>query len=278
MVYEWNLETKDYTHWYKKKARLLNMKVSSNGNYLFYTANDTTISVWDVFKAKFYFSQKISFENLGTSNYFGEADFSPDGTLLAFPDSKNRIAIVDLNAGLINTIAKEANGYQYLNTLNFTPDQKSIFVTYPHATRTKLFDFTNYKSTTTLREDINNVKTFKVYANPPLGLQFSSNGSALFTITSRISKFDLTNGNTQHLLYSPQSFYNDAFMVNDSIAMQTSENTKLVFYNQTKKEQVTETKLSNNDTIAYASVDETQKNIFIAGKKGIVEKFKIAKK
>ena len=277
MVYEWNLETKDYTHWYKKKARLLNMKVSSNGNYLFYTANDTTISVWDVFKAKFYFSQKISFENLGTSNYFGEADFSPDGTLLAFPDGKNRIAIVDLNAGLINTIAKEANGYQYLNTLNFTPDQKSIFVTYPHATRTKLFDFTNYKSTTTLREDINNVKTFKVYANPPLGLQFSSDGSALFTITSRISKFDLTNGNTQHLLYSPQSFYNDAFMVNDSIAMQTSENTKLVFYNQTKKEQVTETKLSNNDTIAYASVDETQKNIFIAGKKGIVEKFKIAK-
>jgi hypothetical protein len=66
-------------------------------------------------------------------------------------------------------------------------------------------------------------------------------------------------------------------MVNDSIAMQTSENTKLVFYNQTKKEQVTETKLSNNDTIAYASIDETQKMFLLLAKKGLLKNLKLQK-
>lgn len=274
MVYEWDLETKKDMHWYRKKATLLNMKVSSNGHYLFYTANDTTVNVWNIAKGKFYFSQKISFAKSGTTNNFGEPDFSPDGNLLVYPDNKNRLAVVDLASGNMNTVSIEASPYQYLNTINFTPDQKSIFVTYPMASRTKLFDFSNFRSVENLRQDVTNIKSFKAYSNPIGGIQFSNDGSSLYAISDRLSRFNLTNGTTKHLMYSPQHFYNDEFMVNDSIAMQTEWPTISILYNQFTREAVSKISLGNNDTIASCRLYASRNLAFIAGKKGLVEQHK----
>jgi len=203
MVYEWDLEQKKDVHWYRKKARLLNMKVSNDGNYLFYTANDTTVSVWNLINSKFYFSQKISFYKLGNSNNFGEPDFSPDGSMLIFPNSKNRLSIVDLASGQMNAIAEGLPNYWYLNTMNFTPDGKKVLLTYPYSSNSKLLDFKEFKSVEDISSTNFSIKSFTNYANPPLVVQFSSNGNELYIVNERLSKFNLTNGTTAHLFLFP---------------------------------------------------------------------------
>lgn len=272
MVYEWDLEQRKDVHWYRKKARLLNMKVSNDGNYLFYTANDTTVSVWNLINSKFYFSQKISFYKLGNSNNFGEPDFSPDGSMLIFPNSRNRLSIVDLASGQMNAITEGLPQYWYLNTMNFTPDGKKILLTYPYSSNSKLLDFKEFKTVDDIAKTNFSIKSFTNYANPPLVVQFSRNGNELYVVNEMLSKFNLTNGTTEHLFYSPQTVYNETVMLNDSLALQTKGESTVVVYNQITRDYVSECSLPNNIQLASFKPYQKKHSFFIAGKNGLVEK------
>ncbi len=271
-VYKWNLTTKEDVHWYKKKARMMSVKVNYDGSYLFYTATDTTINVWNILKNEFYFQRKLSFKKMGSSN-FGEADFSPDGKLLIYPDRENNLSLVDLSADLIATIPTNEPSGQYLNSVHFTPNQKSIFATYPFYPKRKLFNFSNYKSIRSIDFTSFKSKSFTDYTNPPFAVQFSNDGKSLYVISDRLSKLDLTNGATQYFGYSPQAVYNETIMLNDSISLQTQDEDKVVLQNQKTSDIRKEIGLSSNDTLVCFHPDNLHRTMFIAGKHGLVEAF-----
>lgn len=273
MVYAWDLNTKEDIYWYKKNARLLNMKVSSNGNFLFYTANDTTINVWNLLKNKFYFSSKLSFSRNGTTNNFGEADFSPDGDMLIYPDRKNNVIVADLPSGYNLTLLRARPYESYLNSLNFTANQQKILATHPFSGQSKIIDFKEFKAIQTFKSNSVNYKQYKSYANPTLNLQFSADEKSLYIIHNRLSKYNLTNGNTQHLFFAPQYTYGHNFMLTDSVAMQTPDEKTIEFYNQYTRKAITQKSLSNLDVIKNYYV--YAKTIYIAGKKGLIEAYKL---
>ncbi|MBX2930935.1 MAG: caspase family protein [Chitinophagaceae bacterium] len=274
MVYHWNLFDRVDVRWYNKKAKLLNMKVSYNGNYMFYTANDSTINVWDLYKGKFYFKEKISVAQYGTSRNFTEPDFSPDGSLLTYADEYNRVVIVDLNAGYFKSIAKGAYKGAYLNTLNFTTDQKGIFATYPFMGKTKLFDISEYKSIQTFNTDVE-VKTNVQYTNPNTMVQFSKNGQSIFTASNRIIKYNFSNSTTEFLLQSPQFIYNETFMLNDSISFISNDYNEVGFLNHASRKEISSITLPNNDTIAQYVFNEKKNILYLVSIHGSIKAFAV---
>jgi WD40 repeat protein len=274
MVYRWYLPDRKDTHWYNKKATLLSMKVSSNGNYLFYTANDSTVNVWDVYKGKFYFKQKIAVAEYGSNKYFSKPDFSPDGALLAFANERNSIVLVDLNAAYLKTISKESSIYAYLNSVHFTTDQKGIFATYPYNFQTKIFDISEYKNIQDF--DVNvEVKTNKQFTNPNMCIQFSKDGKSFFTASDRINQFNFTNNTTSFLFYAPQYIFYDNFMLNDSISFVSNSYHEVGLLNHATKKIITSIKLSNEDSIRQYIYNEANQTLYLVSNHGKIEAFKL---
>ncbi|HNF28971.1 MAG TPA: caspase family protein [Chitinophagaceae bacterium] len=273
MVYRWNLQTKHDVNWYRKKAKLLNMKVSYNGNYLFYTANDSSINVWNLYKNKFYFKEKIAVAQYGDTKFYNEPDFSPDGSLLTYANQQNSVVLVDLNTGYLKAITKTANKYAYLNTLNFTTDQMGIFATYPYISKTKLFDISGYKNIHSFNTNVE-LKINKQYTNPNITLQFSAKDDALFTVGERIVKFDFSNNSTHQLFYAAQAIYNTKFMINDSISF-VSGSLSISLFNHLSKKTISSIELTTKDTLAQYFFNEKNNIIYLISKKGSIEGYRV---
>lgn len=268
MVYKWDLDDGQMSRWYKLKGKVLSVKVSSDGQYMSTVSTDSVLSLWNLQTNKKVATYRISVFKQGTSRYFAQESFSPDGKYIALPYARDSMALIRLRDRSERDYGTNIP-YVYLADLQFSKDGLSLFARFNNGGPLVVYNFANWdiEHNTTI-----SWKEIKSYANVLMAVQFIANDNKLAILHSGASKIDLRNGKTEHVFLSGMTVEARTMFLNDekrAISFNAGEPSFKIFEYATQKDIATYS-LPIQETIAAFEMSPDNKYAFLGGHFGYV--------
>ncbi|RYY47207.1 MAG: hypothetical protein EOO06_12890 [Chitinophagaceae bacterium] len=274
MVYKWDTDDGEMARWYKLKGKVLSVKISPDGQYMSTVSTDSVLSLWSLQSNKKLATFRLSVFKEGTSRYYAQESFSPDGKYIAFPYARDSFAVVRLRDRVERGYSTNIR-YNYLADLQFSKDGLSLLGRFNNGAPLVVYNFANwdieFNTTISWRE-------IKSYANVLAAVQFVANDKKLAILHAATSKIDLRNGKTEHLSLGGMGVETKTMFLNDERRGIYFESTEPAFkiYEYATKKDIARFSLPSQETIASFEMSGDNTLAYLGGHFGYIYGWNLA--